>query len=191
MKTQLFIGSEPKEEKFEEVENREFPHAKCEGGFWTSSLDEDGECGWVKWTRRNSFSTHGVEVQVWKIVPEEDLDIYVINSLEDLLDLVDEYGFQDHPVLDREEGFSHKYPDWEAVSEDYDAVRLTSKGQTETRMPRMRSKIEGLEQKWEGEFPPDLYGWDCESTLWFSWKFKTIERFGLYTQDREVEKNGG
>lgn len=49
----------------------------------------------------------------------------------------------------------------EAIAKKYDAVHLTSEGQWRTR-----------------HSTPNLYGWDCESTLWLRWKFEKVEYIG-------------
>lgn len=70
---------------------------------------------------------------------KEDSSIYIIDSVDD---------FKNAPLksldyLDR------KTLDFEKLSQDYDALWLTRKGESDTR--------------WDMEF--SLYGWDCESVL--------------------------
>ena len=55
--------------------------------------------------------------------------------------------------------------DWEQIAREYDGVRMTNKRQWTTRMPR---DIKDMNLS--------LYGWDCESTLWFRDVFSKIEK---------------
>ena len=77
----------------------------------------------------------------WLLDVKPDTKTYTINSYTDL------------------ERFATKFPheeklvpiDFEAASKRYDAIHLTGRGQQETHLSH----------------PLSLYGWDCESTLWF------------------------
>jgi len=55
--------------------------------------------------------------------------------------------------------FPYASLDWEEIAKHYDAIMLTEKGEKETRYTN-----------------PSLYGWDCESTLWFRNVFKKIKK---------------
>ena len=76
---------------------------------------------------------------------KKDARILTIDSLEDLIKLCDDYPGK---VIDFLK--TYRFIDWEKVSKNYDGVYLTEKGQMATRWSQ-----------------PSLYGWDCESTLWF------------------------
>jgi len=53
--------------------------------------------------------------------------------------------------------------DWERISKEYDAVMLTEDGQVHTRFSR----------------PLSLYGWDCESTVWFRDVFESVKKIEI------------
>jgi hypothetical protein len=78
-----------------------------------------------------------------------------IDSQEDLHALNDEFGVPDPVSLEcHQKRRSHpvkRWPNWERLARHFDAVHLTEKGQWDTRLPP------------SGD---NLYGWDCESTLW-------------------------
>jgi hypothetical protein len=88
----------------------------------------------------------GPSFNVWLLNPDPAARIAHIDTYSDLAALVAAYPGP---------GVDTRFPDWEAVSRDYDAVHLTDAGQWATRLSH----------------PHDLYGWDCESTLWFRWCF--------------------
>lgn len=121
------------------------------GGLWTSTFDIETKNQWVEFRTRESF-----EVPLdgkWRgyiLTPKKKARIYVIDSLSDLLRLLDKYPYNPY----KENSFIRWgvtiYPDFEAISKDYDAIHLTQEGQWATRMTE-----------------PNLYGWDFESTLWF------------------------
>lgn len=143
---QLFIHPErPSAEKFEEPSNADGPPNKPDGGMWTSSY-EDGTCAWLRWVESEQWSPHPIdELEGWLLEPRDDLDLYVINSKTDLDAIMNEFSH---------EGLIPSMPtiDFEAIADVYDGIWLTARGQAETRFSM-----------------PGLYGWDCESTLHFSY----------------------
>ncbi len=156
----------------EPVENR-LP--KPRGGLWTSSL-RGGECEWIEWCRESGFY-EGVE-RAFLLEVEDGVRVLTVDTLEDLKEVVAEYGLYgytgdplgDGPSvvypgdLDRLEGWfpAHFVPNFEGVAGDFDGFRVTSRGQRETRF----------------SMPLNLYGWDSESTLWFDWCFESVEEAG-------------
>lgn len=120
------------------------------GGLWTSTYDFRHGSGWVQWCLGEEF--HVPKGGRWDgvvLTPRDDARILTIDTFEDL------------------QQANHKYPDTSPISkitphldythiaQDYDGVHLTEEGQWRTRLT----------------FPLSLYGWDCESTLWFRWCF--------------------
>lgn len=144
----------PSLESFEPVENKDDGVHKPRGGLWTSTLRDDTS-GWLDWCKAESFYS-GDEI-VWLLYPEDELDIYEIDSQADLLTLLDHFERPGgDPAIDAQRG-TFAPIDFETMAEEYDAIHLTEEGQWDTRMTR-----------------PGLYGWDSECYLWFRWCFEDI-----------------
>lgn len=141
------------------VTNRDF-FVKPFGGLWTSTL-VDNSSAWVDWCRDENFGEP--DKMNWFVLhPKQDARVYVINTLSDLRRLIARYP---HP--DREQqiyGRMFGYVDFPRIALDYDAVHLTDAGQQATRHSE-----------------PSLYGWDCESTLWFRWQFTEVTQWDTMT----------
>lgn len=146
------------------------------GGLWTSTqLSSDGYCGWIEWCNDEKFGP--LQNRVWRLDVDPTAKVYTIDEHADLKRLAQLYP----PVCDHKnrtrrpgsmgDGQSYGCPDavrsigsgvyWRGVAEDFDAVHLTDAGQWATR-----------------HTTPNLYGWDCESTLWFRWKFLDVVDLG-------------
>lgn len=125
-----------------------------EGGLWTSSERPGGVSDWMRWCVVEGYK--GPAFHVWRLHPDPVARVFVIAGLAELLALAERYPSR-CPI--RSERI---YPDWTALAADYDAVHLTEAGQWATRLTR----------------PANLYGWDCESTLWLRWAFAAVERVG-------------
>ncbi len=133
---------------------------KPKGGLWTSTYDERLGSDWIQWCLSEEF--RGPEFDCWLLRPREGAKVYTIDSLADLIDLVYAYG-----------ALRNSHADYEKIARDYDGVRLTKEGQWATRF----------------SYPYSLYGWDCESTLWFRWCFESVEHLGVrvFTEKDEDE----
>lgn len=145
---QLFVHpDEPSREHFDAPENDEQRLHKPKGGLWTSPV-RGSKSPWIEWVDQNDF--YSGEERVFAIVPAE-CTVLTIDSNDDMHSVLDEYSrdLSDIPGL---AGDTYAPFDFEAISDDYDAIHLTSDGQVETRLSR-----------------PGLYGWDCESFLWLNW----------------------
>lgn len=135
--------------------------ARCKpyGGMWTSThLGPDELSGWAQWCRDERWGDN--DADLWLLTPEPDASVYIVDSYDDLKFLHQCYGRTE----DRGSYQSH-YIDWTLVAERYAAVSLTDEGQWRTRLT----------------MPYDLYGWDCESTLWLRWAFVKVEHAGVVT----------
>lgn len=157
METQVFLGEKPCEDKLEPVENSDFLN-KPEGGLWTSTLTNDNESAWVKWCRRERWwNTESRELWALEV---GDADIYEIDTVADLGAIIE--------VFQADTPLSMPQLDFEALAEVYDGIHLTANGQAVTR------------------FIPEanLYGWDCESTLFFDWVFTDVWKLGQVDPDR-------
>ncbi len=155
MKTQLHIGTfNP---KISPIKNR--PDMKPQGGFWTSTYLPEDEfvSDWVRWCSNNQ--PKWIKDEEAKLIDiSSKARIYTIDSYEDMMNLLKDYPFE-HPCLTKTMQTAFAYIDWEKVSEKYDGVHLTRKGELATRIARTRG--------------PCLV-WDCESTLWFRNVFTKI-----------------
>lgn len=139
----------------------DLPRDKPSGGFWTSTYLGDHGSGWTNWCLGEQFdcSRDNPRWRAWLLHPCPGARVYVIDTLADLHALVNRfYHERRYPS-----GHISAYPHWERVAEEYDGVRLTEEGVWRTRLT----------------FPTDLYGWDCESTLWLRWAFDRVEDLGV------------
>jgi hypothetical protein len=140
------------------------PRVKPRGGMWTSTYAGSHGSGWVQWCLSEDYGcTPDSTFPLWTLEPDTAARIYQIDSYADLESLVAAYPhrqeFPDHGFG----AWSDVRPRWEHVARDFDAVNLTDEGQWETRLSH----------------PLDLYGWDCESTLWLRWAFVSATDLGL------------
>lgn len=157
---------EPCAERFKPVVvNYDYPRAKPKtGGLWTSTYHDEHGSDWVQWCLSEEFECDRSDptFPLWTLEPEPVVRVYTIDTYGDLAQLVDEYPHRKH-FPDRGYGaWSDAKPNWGAIAKDFDGVRLTRHGQSETRLTH----------------PLDLYGWDCESTLWFRWAFTETRYLG-------------
>lgn len=163
---QAWVGvEEPTASGIDPIENRIEAITKPYGGFWTSTLKENehGEatCAWLEWM-------HGVDwgfedgMGLWRLDVQPDTDVYVIHDPDDLNQLVTAAPLADEdsplPSLHTELYADLDFEFMAKSGSGYDALHLTEHGQAVTKWSR-----------------PALTGWDCESTLWFSWQFETVE----------------
>jgi hypothetical protein len=173
VKTQLWIDHEgygkPCAERYTPVRGKRSgakPAAGC--AFWTSTHgDEDSWLAWLvgeDWfPGKGRLEDHGF----WLLEPDPAARVYEINTLDDLVALLRDYGVPKYPTIPDDILAEDKRPDFEAMARDgFDGVHLTGEGQWRTRLSF-----------------PSLYGWDCESTLWFRWAF-TAARQITYEEAR-------
>jgi len=78
--------------------------------------------------------------------------VYSIDGIADLDGLVVQYARDDGTI------------DWERLAQDYDAVSLTEDG------------LDACSQHSQSDMHSLSFStWDCESTLWFRWRFSSCE----------------
>ena len=153
LKRQLHVGSMHfNPEKVKPIQNRK-SFSKPRGGFWTSTYNPDIGSAWIQWCCSEEFEVP--KNHMWSgvlLTPDPKVRIYTIDCYEDFQKLLDQYGYISNILKE----FSKElYLDFESMVQDYDALHLTEKGQQETHL----------------SYPHNLYGWDCESTLWLNPKF--------------------
>ena len=181
LSTQLWVGSEEQfplnEERFKPARNNGAFGIKGTGGLWTSTwLGEDKGSDWIQWCLGEGWGCPAdYKWNGYILEPKDDVNILVINSLKDMHELFDAYGykqFPDIPELDREA------LDFESMAKEYDGMRLTSHGQFVTRHGFSwfgeNYFNEELKEEWKQKKMRNLYGWDCESTFHFRWNFKEV-----------------
>lgn len=137
------------------------------GGMWTSTYTPSAEydSDWIRWCSSEGF--YGGRHK-WLLKPKDDIDVLVVNSLEDLQSVAKVYEKDTYKGAPSDR-LSDTVFDFEDISRDFDAMRLTEDGQWDTRMP--------------GRDEPSLYGWDSESVLNFRWNWKSIE----YLEECEID----
>lgn len=157
----------PAAEHFQPVRVREHPWIKPDhvGGLWTSTYDPRHGSGWVQWCLAEEFGCDRSDPRfpIWTLEPEPDARICRIDSYADLEAVVAEYPHR----VERSHGWTDIAPHWERLADDFNAVHLTEQGQWATRLTH----------------PLNLYGWDCESTLWLRWAFSGVADLGLVRCD--------
>ena len=95
----------------------------------------------------------------WYVLyPAYDARIFKVDCLDDCLALYNDFG---QPNVDFPQDMNMASIDFERMHHHYDGLHLTSRGEFETRK--------------KGIYP-NMAGWDCESTLWFRWKFINQEK---------------
>jgi hypothetical protein len=177
---QLFIGSNPCIERMHPIQNGDGDltlSQKAVGGIWTSSSD-----AWFTRLRKGITLTYLAshpDLALWRCEIRPDVRVWWIDTFADLHKLLLFYG-RDVPFNQKarprdwlmvqewlcqykrscHRSFHHapkvqRVPNFERMKADgWDGMRLTERGTTKTSLTL-----------------PNLYGWDCECTLWFTWPF--------------------
>jgi hypothetical protein len=168
---QVWVGDgEPTAAGVKPLNVSEYPRFKPRGGFWTSTWHPRTGGGWVQWCIGEQW---GVPADgcwhAWLLTPDPTARIYTIGSYADLADL---YGRFPRDPAGAHAGLLASCPDWKAIAGHYDAIHLADRGQVETRFGDL------LGTPGTGTPHLSLYGWDCESTLWYRWAFTSAEYLG-------------
>lgn len=126
-----------KTERFEKIKNTNW--RKPDGGLWTCPID--AEDSWKSWCKSERFRLGALRSRM--ILRLRSKKILKIDSYADLRDKFIWIKIEIAPK------FELVIPDFEKMAAVYDAIYLTSKGQSRTRLTQ----------------PYSLYGWDCECVL--------------------------
>lgn len=133
------------------------------GGFWTSTLNDNGMSDWMSWTKSEEFYSYSkgkTVLDTATIQISENANVLTIDNREDYEKIIEKYKEK----IDEQGEVKFVYTlsgpedllDFNLLSKDYDGIRLTQKGIHEN--------------KKAFEF------WDVESTLWFNLdNFETID----------------
>lgn len=144
------------------IKNNQF--WKPSGGLWTSTYDPILGSEWISVAEEVNKAT-GKE-SFYVLYPSPDAKIYVINCYNDYHRLVEKYPSCPPEALSDILRRALTMPDFERIAEDYDAIHLTAFGERSTRHPYLY----GITETYR------FLGWDCESTVWFRWKFDRCEQ---------------
>lgn len=140
---------------------------KPNGGIWTSTFDPEYVCSWHRWCVSEMPDwINGKSIYTLEPVSAK---VYVIDCRTDLLQLTNKYGLLKR--LGGSNGWRIFGLDFESMVRDgIDAVHLTEAGEWQTRYGGGMYSL----NDW------NLYGWDCESTIWLKWCFQKVEFFGTW-----------
>lgn len=159
----LFVeNGEPCNQVFQYPKNGKLS-CKPTGGLWASPyLGERFGSDWVQWCLGANYDVPEDGWDSYLLYPNKDSKIYVVDDLDNLEWLCRNYDCTpDHMKMDGKVlGWS--WIDFERISNDFDAIYLTERGQWATRYT----------------LPYSLYGWDCETFLALRWVFGRVEHLG-------------
>lgn len=143
---------------------------KPKGGMWTSTYtpDDEYDSDWIRWCSTEGF--YGGRHK-WLMKPKPDTTVLVIDSLNDLRTVAKHYEKDTYKGKDASL-ISDTVLDFVEISKDFDAIRLTEKGQWDTRITSMNE--------------PSLYGWDSECVLHFRWNWTEYDYLGKCSHKVDV-----
>jgi len=165
-KTHIIIGKkELSKEEFKPARNNSGSN-KPRGGLWASPYYPDKEyiSGWHEWCSSEMehwLSNYSVVLEI-----KDDARVFVIDNQEDLINFINIVGIAEDELTSKLKFFA--YPNFEKVSQMFDAVYLTEEGQWKTRFSDNGCNY-------------NLYGWDCESILILNydcienWEYKKLD----------------
>lgn len=154
--TQCWLGKGYSLAKIDPIKNKFGGVNKPLGGLWTATfIDTTKISEWLQWCCSNGAKDWLDGCAYYLLTVKPQTRVYTIDSYADLQALIPKYGVI-HPYRDNKKGYEYLI-NYEKFFRDYDALHLTDHGQRATRLPHF-ARVS----------PPysDLYGWDCESTLW-------------------------
>lgn len=144
------------------------------GGIWSSTVDESGESGWTKWSRKTMFYRRQKGKVTWDIAEvniSPEANVLTIDNAEDYEKIIEKYKEPDDKYGDKirysvTSTGPNELLDFDRLKKDYDGIRITDKG--------LKENEEAFRH------------WSCESTLWFNLDhFENIE----YKEKAYKEKN--
>jgi hypothetical protein len=158
----IFQGvKKPRYQSFKPIVNCTHPWKKpLSGGLWTSPPHPTNESHWVDWCVSEKFG--GPPFTLWDLETIDNPNLAVVDTVADLNDLHKRFGVGDRYTTGL---------DFEAMAREYDGMHLTEEGQWRTRHSQ----------------PHDLYGWDCETVLWFRWAIVSVNGPRFLVGDKETE----
>lgn len=163
MEPQLFVGlEEPSPDLFEPVTNSDdCLGAKPRGGLWTSTYNPSYGSDRIRWCMAEDFRVPRAGWKAWLLTPVRHAVVLGIDEKRILDVLIRQFGRA--PRYEMHEG--QRVPDFEKLAAGgFDAIHLTARGEQRTRH----------------SMPNNLYGWDCESTIWLHWAFSEVKYLGIH-----------
>lgn len=150
-------------DKFQPIRNRDC-FVKPDGGLWASpyTLNSEYVSAWHEWCDWNMDEWISNDAVI--ITLKDDTRYWVIDTQDDLQELIDMVGEQESPLPFK----MGTYIDFEKAREKFDVIFLTDNGAWNTHLPLERHHL-------------NLYGWDCASILIMdfncikSWEYKEID----------------
>lgn len=120
------------------------------GGFWTSTLTANGKSGWLEFAEKEGIYSESKkqDLQVYHIDVANSARVLLINTIEDFEQAVKDYGFMQQEQNLFQGVYYEPRLNYDKLMKDYDALSVTSNALHENFL--------------------ELYGWDCESTIWFN-----------------------
>jgi hypothetical protein len=128
---------------------------------WTST-EVNGSSDWIRWREEESYGSD--LAHTWRLTPDPLAVVIEIDTVADLMYVREQYAHgygENHPLSGLRK--YDEYIDFALIARDYAGVHLTEEGQWRTRLSE----------------PYNLYGWDCESTVWLKWSFVKVEDLGI------------
>lgn len=133
--------------------------SKPDGGLWTSP--EGSEYGWIDWLRDNEY----LERPSWhsgfwyRFHVDGEPNLLVVDSPEAVNRTMERWSLPDSLVPDLDD-FALRTLDHESIcAAGYDGLWLTHEAESYCR--------------WQMQMI--MYGWDCETVLWYRWCFDRVE----------------
>lgn len=156
MKTQLAVLSQFNKDLFITPYDNFGNNKPTGGGFWTSTLTEDGKSDWVDFAEKEEFYSPSKQSQLnfFEIEVKENVRVLTIDSKEDYEKALNEYGLDisnnSRLLMTSSNSMTGRTVilDYEKMKEDFDALSVTRQGRRENFY--------------------EFFGWDCESTVWFN-----------------------
>ena len=129
-------------EQHELVTDNDLYKKPC-GGIWTSPVTAD--YGWKQFCQDNEWYD---DLNAYHLIPEDDVNVYTLDTVDDLSNLIEEHGREGIDCIDFESAFT-----------EYDGIYLSDEGETNTR-----------------HSTPNLRGWDVASVVWDDWHFEEVRK---------------
>lgn len=163
----------PQPDKMEST-TRENSDREPGGGLWTSSQRKKNhpvapekrpnQSDWIDFVTSQPSWRDG-PAESYLLRPDDELDAFVIDGVDDIQQLADEYG-----TVPRDNTVDLN---WEAIANDLQALHITEEGARETETEIRLNDGDIL----------SLRSWDVESTVFFEWCFDDVEHYGSFREN--------
>jgi hypothetical protein len=153
----------PDKDELKPITGETYHPIKPIGGLWTSTYTpkKEFDSDWIKWCVQEDFC---VGRHKWLMKTKENLDVLVVDSMEDLRDVVEAYQKKKYKGSDTS-NIDATVLDFLQIASDFDAMHLTKNGQKETTSNYKKE--------------PNLNSWDTETVLNFQWNWTEYNYLGV------------